>query len=206
MYQKILICDNIPLILCDNMIKEMTEEEKKKRFLEKHPPLSDLKTDEELVKDPDTGKITKQKVSFASPQRKPKTIEEAWKEQDKAKKKYESNIQKVEENLLDFLKVEDPIIYNEKVLAWMRRPSNKEIRKMIPKELMEYEDKPATEIPDEILEKYDKKIYSMMAELITKPKWTAEEWTNKTNPWFTRLFWDHITNIIRMTQAEIAGF
>jgi len=185
------------------MSKELTDEEKKQRFKKKYPPLA---TGEEFVKDRETGEITKVKRSFASPPKKVKTIQEAWADQEKAKAKYEGAIQKVEKNLLDFLKIEDPIIFNEKAIMWMRRPSNKELRNMVPKELVEYVGKPATEIPDEVLENYDEQIYAMMGELITKPKWTAEQWADKTNPWLTRLFWDHIANIIRMTQAEIEGF
>ncbi|GAH86092.1 unnamed protein product [marine sediment metagenome] len=39
------------------MNKNVTDEEKKKRFLNKHPALIDLEAGEELVKDLDTGEI-----------------------------------------------------------------------------------------------------------------------------------------------------
>ncbi len=202
--QKTLICDNTPIVLCDNMSKEEIAVKKKERFLEKHPPLSELKVGEELVKDPKTGKITKiEKTSFTP---RPRTVEEAWKAHDKAKKKYSGDIQKVEDNLLDFLKIEDPIVYNGKAIMWMLRPSNKKIRNMIPKELAKYEGKPFTDIPEDVLKQYDDKIYSIMSDLITKPKWSAEKWADESNPWLLRLFWEHITFLINMTQTEITGF
>ena len=170
-------------------------ETKKKIFLEKHPALVE---GGELVKDKES-----REINFKS--KKPKTVEEAWREQTEAKAKYESGLNIVETNLLDFLSIEDPIIFNGKVIACVKRPTNAQIRAMVPHGLTKYKDKPQ-DIPEEDLKKYEKELTELMAILITKPKWTPQEWEEKSNPWFIRLFWEHIGNISQMAQVQIEGF
>jgi hypothetical protein len=173
-----------------------TDAQKKKDFLKKHPPLEKGK---ELVKDRNTGMVSSQPI------RRAKTVEEAFLEQEKLGQRYDIGMAKVEDNLIDFLKKEDPLVYDEKVLAMVRRPSNREIRNMVPKELMEYADRP-DDVPDDMMKDYEDRIYEIMADLITKPKWTKEKWAEINNPWFQRLFWDHVSKVINMTQAEIGSF
>jgi len=164
---------------------ETSDEEKRKRFLAKHQPLEE-------------GSIVDEKT-------RPKTVSDAWAEQERIRQQYSTDMTGIEQNLTEFLTIEDPLVYQGKVLAWIKRPSNKELRALVPPEMRKYAKNPS-DIPDELLDKYDDEIVGVLAKLITRPKWSAEEWKTKMNPWFTRLFWEHIGYITNLAQVELEGF
>ena len=156
----------------------MAERNKEKKFLDKHKPL--VKTI-------------------------PRTEEEVLKEIEDVKAKYNRDASQVEAALTEFLEQLDPIVWNGKAIAWCRRPSMKEIKELVPSELMKYEDNPQ-DAPQELQDKYDKFIYQKMSEIIATPKYTAEQWIEKANPHLLRLFWEHIGKIAKEVQVQVEGF
>jgi len=135
----------------------------------------------------------------------PEDIEREEKAIKKGKTKYSMEQTEVEKALADYLEITDPIVYKDKAIAWVRRPTMKQLRAMIPPEMAKYFDDPKS-VPEEIGKKYEKHFYIKMAELIKIPKYTAEEWEDKANPWFVRLFWEHIANIAKLMEGQVEGF
>jgi len=123
----------------------------------------------------------------------------------RTKAKYSMDQAEVEKALTDFLNIRDPIVVNGKAIAWVKRPSMKQLKAMIPKELRPYVDNPK-DVPEELNEKYENFFYEKMAEIIVVPKRSASEWEEWANPWFVRLFWQHIANIAQLMEGPIEGF
>lgn len=163
-----------------------TPEEAKilENFHKKHPPLKDGKEIE---------------VSQ-------KSINEIIIEQEKAKEKYNVDMASVEAALTDFLQVKDPIVIKGEAIAWVRRPTMKEIKNLFPREMIEAIDAKATNIPKEKTEEWDKRMFQIMSDLIVIPKYTAEQWEEKTNSIFLRLFYEHLSNIVKVVSPEVEGF
>lgn len=134
-----------------------------------------------------------------------KTLDDVIKEQEEIQKQYNSQMANIESNLTSFLEIEDPLVVNGKLLAMVRRPSMKEIKKLFPKELLEIGASGKVPTYDES-EEMNKALYEMMGSLITKPKHTAEEWENKTNPYFIRAFYDHIMKMSQALETQVEGF
>lgn len=130
---------------------------------------------------------------------------------EKAKAKYSMEQTDVESALTEYLDVLDPIIWENpktketKAIAWVRRPSMKQLKDLIPPSMTKYINNPKS-LPEEEAKEYEKFFYKKMAELIVVPKYTAEQWETKANPWFIRKFWDHIAEIAKFMQGQIEGF
>jgi len=135
----------------------------------------------------------------------PEEIAEDIKRQEQAKQKYSVDAAEVEEALTDYLKIRDPIVHNGKAIAWVRRPSMKELKELIPKEMMKYMNTP-DKVPESVLKKYQNFFYEKMEDLIVVPKYTAAQWEAKANPWLIRKFWDHIGEIVKLMEGSIEGF
>lgn len=138
----------------------------------------------------------------------PMSPEDVRKEEErirKGKAKYSMEQSEVEKALTEYLELVDPLVWEGKAIALIRRPTMKQIKELIPEEMAKYADNPKG-VPQEIAKKYEKHFYAKMAELIKVPEYTAEEWENKANPWFTRLFWEHINQIALMLEGQIEGF
>lgn len=127
------------------------------------------------------------------------------KQQKKAQSNYNIQMAEVDQALTEFLNILDPIKWNGKTIMCARRPSMKELKKMIPKEMAKYADHPE-DIPQSIQEKYEGFFYQKMSEIIVAPKHTAEEWEELANPWLMNLFWKHISSISEQIQGKIEGF
>lgn len=119
--------------------------------------------------------------------------------------KYSMDAAEVERALTEYLEIKDPIVVDGKAIAWVKRPSMKQLKAMIPKELRPYVDSP-TEVPEELNKRYENFFYEKMAEIIAIPKRTASEWEALANPWFTRLFWNHIAEIANLLEGRVEGF
>lgn len=124
---------------------------------------------------------------------------------EKGKAKLSMELSVVEDALTEFLNTPDPIVWNNKAIMWVRRPTIKQLKALIPAEMREYVDSPK-EIPEETSKKYEKFFYEKLAEMVTVPKYTAEQWKEKANPWFLRLFWEHIAKIAKLMEGQIEGF
>lgn len=131
--------------------------------------------------------------------------------QEEAKAKYSMKSVDVESALTEYLEMLDPILWTNpqtketKAIAWVRRPSMKQLKGLIPPEMAKYMDDPA-KVPDKVNKKYEKFFYEKMAEMISIPNLTAEQWKEKSNPWFIREFWSHIANIAKLMEGQIEGF
>jgi len=139
-----------------------------------------------------------------------KEIKEEARKMDVAKAKFSRDLNEVESALTEYLETLDPMLWtNSKgetvAIAWIRRPSMKKLKELIPKEMREYVDNPL-EVPEELNKKYESHFYEKMAEMIAIPKCTSEEWEAKANPWFIRRFWEHIAEIAKLMEGQIEGF
>lgn len=128
----------------------------KERFLEKHPPLTE------------------------------KQIKDSFRKSAQAKDQYESDMAKVEKNLLGYLEIIEPLVDPETdmVLAWMKLPTNELLINFYSSS-----EKPTkvTEMSKEQKVERVNKDYELMAELCL-PKHNADWWKKHTNPKITSLF------------------
>lgn len=167
------------------MATDDLKQKKEAEFLRKHRGLSESK----------------------DPQVESKSVDDILREQEEAKKDYNVDMAVVEAALTEFLEIKDPIVYNKKAIAWVRRPTMKELKTMFPNEMLELMDaNKLDDLPPEEAEKYNKVLYDAMANLIVIPKHTAEEWENKSNPYFLKMFYEHIANMALILQPQVEGF
>jgi hypothetical protein len=125
--------------------------------------------------------------------------------QKKVKAEYSRDLSQVEAALTEFLKEPTPIIWKGKAIAWVRQPTMKEIKELVPAELMKYADNPEG-APLKIQQQYEDHFYEKMALLIVTPELTAEQWKSKSNPTFLKIFWEHIGKIAQEVQVRTEGF
>jgi len=130
---------------------------------------------------------------------------------DKAKARYSTETAEVEKALTEYMEILDPMLWTNpstgetKAIAWVCRPTMKQLKALVPPEMREYADNPR-DIPEKIGKKYEVFFYGKMSEIIAIPKRTPEEWKEKSNPWFVRKFWEHISEIAKMMEGQIEGF
>jgi len=136
-------------------------------------------------------------TSFVEKHQKSKEeIKKRWKAHEAAKKGLERDAAALEKNLKEFGEVTDPLKdpATDKVLCWIRRPTQKEWEEMIPEEIYAYRGK-EDEIPLELAKKGEEFTFKLMAELISEPKHDADWWkTNAPLP-LIRLFQMHLSSI-----------
>ena len=126
-----------------------------------------------------------------------KEVVEKFHEMRKVKKEMTTDAAILEQNLLEFNRITDPLIdpETEKVLCWIRRPTMEELEKFIPAELLEYRNTPE-EIPKSTMEKYKDFQFEMMANLIENPKKSADWWKKNSNLVFQQLFQLHLQGVM----------
>ena len=144
-----------------------------------------------------------EKILKKYPPMKPEELEKAEKEMTEAKTKYNIDQAEVEKALTEYLEILDPLMYKGKAIAYVRRPSMKQLKALIPPELREYVGK---QIPEELAKKHERFFYEKMSEMIAVPEYDADQWETKANPWFIRLFWQHINDIANLMEGQIEGF
>jgi len=155
----------------------MSEKDPKRSFLEKHPPKS------------------------------PQELADTVKRIEEAKKKYTQDVSALEQNLKDFNAIEDPLVdpATDKPLCWVKRPTRAEFEKLVPPELMKYKNS-IESVPKDIADKYEGQVYTMMAELIAKPKHDANWWKDNSNLVFLTLFQNHLLKIYEDLGIAIENF
>jgi len=126
-----------------------------------------------------------------------KDVEASFKEQAEIKKSFTTNAIELEQNLMKFNQITDPLIDPESgnALCWIRRPTTAELEAMIPAELLEYKNDP-DQVPAETMKKHADFQFEMMANLIANPKKDASFWRNNTNLVFQSLFQKHLTGVL----------
>lgn len=150
-------------------------------------------------------KSPEERIAGKYAMRTPESIREHERKVEQTKSKYSMDSAETEKNLTEYLEIKDPIVAGGKAIMWCKRPSMKQLKEMIPKEMRPYVDNPA-EVPEEMNQRYEKHFYEKMAELIAIPKKSAKDWEEISNPWFVRLFWNHIANIAQLLEGRIEGF
>jgi len=139
------------------MPKEVTDP-KKKKFLEKHPIL--------------TNEQVKQKQLEAK----------------MAKAKYSQDMKEIEQNLIGYLEISEPLVDPEtdKVLCWMRLPTMmllEDYYKQFGKTTKKYE-----ELSDDEKFDYANRQYVLMSKIISIPEHDAKWWKSHSNLRFLKLF------------------
>jgi len=129
----------------------------------------------------------------------------ATKNMEKAKQDFNVDQAEVLRNLTDYLKIKDPLIWDGKVIALIRRPSMKELKELIPPDLRQYVNDP-NGLPPEKAAEYESFFYEKMAEFIVVPKKDSKGWEATANPWFIRLFFDHLRQIAQLLEGNVEGF
>lgn len=134
-------------------------------------------------------------------------VEEAFKRQEEAKKKYETKAEQLEKNLEKFNEILDPIVNpaTDEALCWVRRPTQTELEDMIPDELMKYKNDPKG-VPAEVITESEDMLFSMMAQLIKIPDHDATWWKSHSNLVFQRLFQLHIQQVLHDLGIMVENF
>lgn len=151
------------------------------------------------------GRIKRELAKKYGKAEKSKGIQAEEKQIQKTKQTYHLDQAEIEKNLTEFLAQKDPLMWEGKAIALIKRPSMKELKKLIPPEMRKYVDNPEA-LPEKLGKKYEKFFYKKMSEFIVVPKKTPEEWEAMTNPWLIRLFWMHFASIARLMEGQIEGF
>jgi len=156
------------------MIKMSKKELSKEEFLKKHPPI----TDEEV----------KKKLAEAS----------------QRKAEYTKNIEELEKNILGLQEIIEPLIdpNTDKILAWMRLPTNEELEEYY----FTYKDADLAKLSGKDRIKQVNRQYELMADVIEKPKKKWDWWKKNTTPHFTRLFAIKLTSMFETLGVAMENF
>lgn len=153
--------------------------------------------------------MSKKKVNITEkyPPMSPEDIEAEEKRVERGKAKLSMELSEVEDALTEYLDIVDPIVNpkNGKAIMWVRRPTVKQLKELVPPEMRKYMDNPK-DIPEDVGKKYEKFFYEKLAEMVKVPNYDAETWKEKANPWLLRLFWTHIAEISKLMEGEVEGF
>lgn len=160
------------------MIKMSTEAERKITLLKKHKPLT------------------------------PEEVYTKMKESHDARRKFSQDLTKIEENLIDFLNREDPLVdpATGKVLGWIRHAPLSELMGMKPEGFEGSDELSNEELMKKIEKEAPDQIFRMMANLITKPKYTAEEWKKIATVELIQLFNIRLTEIVTRLTEQVGFF
>lgn len=134
----------------------------------------------------------------------PQDVYETIKEAEEARQKYTKDIANVENNLLNFLKREDPLVDpgTGKVIAWIRQLPYVELTKLRPEGLEEIRNLSDEELVKKIEETAEADfIFKLMERLISRPEYSAKKWKEIATLDFIRLFDARITELFsRLTE------
>lgn len=156
---------------------EMAEDVKKK-FLEKHEPL----TEEEVAETSKTATQTQEKYTY--------------------------DMQKIEANLLGFLERPEPVRDPEtnEIILVMRRPYFEELKKMLPPEIAEAVNNPDVKVSQEKLEEYDKQFFGIIKDLVVAPAKDAEWWRTHFNGKLAKLIREELVKMLSDMGIEMENF
>jgi len=174
-------CDNKAYmracILGISIIMSMIDKEKKKAFLEKHPPLT------------------------------PEEVRQKEIDRDASIQKYRKDIERAEENLMNYLKKEDPLVdpATDKAIAWLRRLPIEQFYDLMPPEVFKaYRMALEGNIEDAkaVMEQYADYMYKLMAKMVSRPSWTEEEWKERANMEFIALFNARLSELMSRLEEQ----
>jgi len=150
------------------------KEMSKEEFLKKHPPLTEKQIKQRLI------------------------------EASKAKDKYSKDMGELEKNILGLQEIIEPLIdpATDKILAWMRLPTNLELEEYY----LTYKDIDLKKLSDKDRMKQVNRQYKLMADVIERPKKEWEWWKKKTTPRFTRIFAIKLTLMFETLGVAMENF
>lgn len=162
----------------------------------------------------DTKELSKQEIFLRK--HKPLSMTEVRQKEidaDASRKKYEKDIVKVEEYLVEYLNREDPLIdpVSDRAIAWLRRLPYKQLRELIPADMYQaYKEAEQsgdlTNFTEKITDDYEDYTFELMEKMISKPSKTAEGWKEAANPHFIELFIARIVETSVRMEEQISFF
>lgn len=126
-------------------------------------------------------------------------------EANKRKDQYTKDIEELKNNILGLQKIIEPLIDPEtdKILAWMRLPTNEELEEYY----FTYNDKvDLKKISKNDRKKLTNRQYELMANIIEIPKEKWDWWKKNTTPRTTRLFAIKLTSMFESLGVTMANF
>lgn len=156
----------------------MSDVNKREKFLEKHQPLT------------------------------PEQVYQKEKDADDSIKKYQKDIADAEDNLVNYLNKEDPLIDpgTDKAIAWIRRLPYKELKELIPDDMFDaYKEAELSGDKDtfkEVADEYEDYIFELMENMISKPEYTAKKWKEIANVNFIELFNARLTELMSRMEEQ----
>lgn len=125
---------------------------------------------------------------------------------EQAKQEFTTDAAELDQNIKNFNLQSDVLVdpVSGKALCYVRRPTQEELEKMIPEELLKYQF--ADDVPIDIQKKYADHQFYMMEQLINKPKHDAAHWKKNSNLVFQQLFQLHLVEIYKKLGLLIENF
>lgn len=137
-------------------------------------------------------------------------IKQAKRDSRNAQMKWTKDIQRVEENLLDFFKKDFPLVIDNEVRAWVKDVHYFKLLQMIPDEVLtdmqSQEETDMITILMKLKEGYGDYNFKIMAELIRIPEKDWEWWKENANQSFIDAFNDFLESRINKVSDDINFF
>jgi len=135
-----------------------------------------------------------------------KTPEQMEKEQDALENEVVLQSKALDQNISNFSsKTDEMKAPDGTLLAIVKRPTAKQFKRFVPPQLAKYREKPES-IPIEVATEYETDIYNLMAELITRPEHTADEWQKLVGDDFVAVFQAHLFKIRQKMAETVQSF
>ena len=148
----------------------------------------------------------KEKVLQKHPSLTPEDVYKKELDRNEAIKKYQDDITNAEDNLINFLNKEDPLIDpgTGKAMAWLRRLPYKEIRELTPSDAMEAYKSGDKEALEKVAKENEDFTFVMMEKIISKPSKSAAEWKEIANIQFIELFQARVAELMFRVEEQMS--
>ena len=135
-----------------------------------------------------------------------KSVEQMVKEQEDLKDDVAVEAMELDSKLRNFSSQIDPIKSETgEILAYAKRPSAAQFERLIPPKFLKYREDPDSIPPEEAME-YNVDMYRLMAELITRPKHSAQEWKELIGDDFMVAFQAHFIKVREEASKAVSRF
>lgn len=155
----------------------------------------------------DDGLTPEQRFLAKHPKLTPQDVYRKIEDAEKARTKYTKDLAEIEDNLLDFLNKEDPLVDpgTEQVLAWMKQLPYNKLLTLIPTDISEkLKEDPSGEFLKDTDSEEANWTFKLMEELITKPDKDWEWWKENSTPDFIYLFNARFAEIMNRVNEDIS--
>lgn len=137
----------------------------------------------------------------------PEDVRAKIKEKEEAKKQYSVDSATLERELEEFNNTIDPLVnpVTDKVMCWVRRPTQTEWESMIPANSSVYNKNPEEMTPEET-QKSNDALFDLMANVISNPKHDAKYWKDHSTLMFIQLFNMHLNGVFKELGVQTTNF